>query len=59
MSAVPAYRFGDDGLVPLEDEATCRICGCTEYDPCLGGCMWVPDPKQIGELCSSCLKVIS
>lgn len=37
---------------PDEDRA-CRICGCTEYTPCPGGCSWVEE-----DLCSSpeCVK---
>lgn len=35
-----------------EDVATCRVCGCTENDPCPGGCHWVLDPE--GDLCSEC-----
>ena len=27
----------------------CRVCGCSELDPCPGGCFWVED-----DLCSSC-----
>lgn len=37
-----------------EDEPRCRVCGCTEDRACAGGCWWVPDPEQLGELCSSC-----
>lgn len=39
----------------LEDEdgeracRVCRVCGCTDYEGCDGGCMWVED-----DLCSSC-----
>ncbi len=32
-----------------ENEAVCRVCGCTQYNACDGGCYWVePD------LCSKC-----
>lgn len=32
-----------------ENEAVCRVCGCTQYNACEGGCYWVePD------LCSKC-----
>jgi hypothetical protein len=34
---------------------TCRVCGCGEDTPCAGGCAWVPDPWQDGDLCSACL----
>jgi len=32
-----------------EPEQTCRVCGCTHYHPCEGGCYWVED-----DLCSAC-----
>ena len=36
-------------FVDYSEEQTCRVCGCTHYTPCEGGCYWVePD------LCSSC-----
>ncbi len=38
----------------LAGDPACRVCGCTENTPCPGGCMWVEDPKLLGELCSSC-----
>ena len=42
----------DDLLADTPDkggEQACRVCGCTHYTPCDGGCYWVePD------LCSSC-----
>ena len=34
--------------------AACRVCGCTEEDPCEGGCTWVPNPDEMGDLCSRC-----
>ena len=36
-----------------DEERACRICGCTEYDPCPGGCSWVEE-----DLCSNpdCVK---
>ncbi|HHY45733.1 MAG TPA: hypothetical protein GX506_00335 [Firmicutes bacterium] len=37
------------------DVATCRVCGCTEDEPCEGGCWWVEDPEGLGDLCSNCL----
>lgn len=27
----------------------CRVCGCTNFSACAGGCWWVED-----ELCSAC-----
>lgn len=31
----------------------CRVCGCTEYAACPGGCSWVIDPAGVGPLCSA------
>lgn len=39
----------------LDYDVYCRICGCTEWAPCPGGCSWVPDPALEGDLCSQCL----
>jgi hypothetical protein len=33
----------------VEDEQTCRVCGCTWDNACEGGCYWVED-----DLCSKC-----
>ena len=30
-------------------EPACRVCGCTEQNPCPGGCHWVEH-----DLCSAC-----
>ena len=33
----------------VQEHRICRVCGCTDFSPCPGGCAWVqPD------LCSSC-----
>jgi ParB family transcriptional regulator, chromosome partitioning protein len=45
-----------DGSDDELDVPRCRVCDCTEYDPCEGGCTWVPDPEQLGDLCSRCLE---
>jgi ParB family transcriptional regulator, chromosome partitioning protein len=37
-----------------DDVARCRVCGCTEDEPCEGGCEWVEDPLDDGDLCSRC-----
>ncbi len=34
---------------PLFDERKCRVCGCTDYCACPGGCYWVE-----WDLCSAC-----
>lgn len=33
------------------NEAFCRVCGCSEWEPCPGGCYWVEE-----DLCSACDK---
>ncbi len=33
-----------------EDVAICRVCGCSNEDPCEGGCYWVEE-----DLCSACV----
>ncbi|MFJ5120995.1 DUF6919 domain-containing protein [Kitasatospora sp. NPDC088548] len=35
-------------------EARCVCCGCTEDDPCPGGCAWVPELLLLEDLCSNC-----
>jgi hypothetical protein len=39
----------------LDTERACRNCGCTDLAACPGGCWWVEDPEQLGDLCSACL----
>jgi hypothetical protein len=39
---------------PDDQPPACRVCGCTEDDPCAGGCTWIDDPAGMGELCSRC-----
>lgn len=53
-------RSADDAATEAENRAmsgvaTCRVCGCTEDEPCENGCWWVEDPEGIGDLCSNCL----
>lgn len=38
----------------MAEGQTCRVCGCSDYSACDGGCWWVPDPEGLGSLCSSC-----
>lgn len=33
----------------------CRGCGCDDWHACPGGCAWVEDPADLGDLCSTCL----
>jgi hypothetical protein len=52
---VPALTDGT-GLVPVPARLgqICRTCGCSHYDPCLGGCSWAePD------LCSACVTAVA
>lgn len=45
--------FNDDAplvLIPSILGPVCRVCLCSEYDPCDGGCSWVED-----DLCSRCM----
>jgi hypothetical protein len=44
--------------VVVELIATCRVCGCTDIEACIGGCYWVTDPKGEGDLCSACLPAV-
>lgn len=37
-----------------ESALICRVCGCSDYDPCEGGCSWVEE-----DLCSVCLEKIN
>jgi hypothetical protein len=47
---VQAWRNRDEQRTARLPEAFCRICGCTFYNPCDGGCRWIePD------LCSACV----
>lgn len=39
------------GYVFDKDTRKCRICGCTQFNGCPGGCYWITD-----DLCSHCLK---
>lgn len=39
-----------------EEERVCRGCGCSEQEPCHGGCHWVDDPEELGDLCSRCVE---
>lgn len=34
----------------IDQEPKCRVCGCTHYRPCDGGCSWVEV-----DLCSNCI----
>lgn len=50
----PPFELGAEwGLAPIE-ECHCCVCGCTEDEPCEGGCYWVED-SQMRDRCSSCV----
>lgn len=49
----------DDGYEDDDEIPECRVCGCTEDEACEGGCHWVPDPEDLGDLCSRCLEDLS
>ncbi len=50
------HLWGVEALeIASDDVATCRVCGCTDEAACEGGCSWVEDPEQLGDLCSACL----
>lgn len=40
------------------DIPRCRVCGCTDDEACEGGCSWVADPEDEGDLCSQCLETV-
>lgn len=39
---------------PDESVATCKVCGCTEDDPCDGGCAWATGSSLEIDLCTAC-----
>lgn len=44
-------RDGDGNVVKLDmSERRCRVCGCTEYKACEGGCCWMG-----WDVCSRCV----
>lgn len=48
LAEVEDLGLGDEDLDA--DAPTCRECGCSQLDPCPGGCIWAePD------LCSRCV----
>lgn len=38
----------------LPDEATCKVCGCTDSSACEGGCSWVANDLGV-DICSACV----
>ena len=48
--------FGSPFMPDAADFAVdgqCRVCGCTEFDPCPGGCIWADGTAT---LCSRCAR---
>lgn len=43
---VMGFDAGEDGQY---NQRKCRVCGCTDFHACPGGCYWVED-----DLCSRC-----
>jgi len=41
-----------DSKLPVR---TCRVCRCTDPEPCRGGCAWVDDKP---DLCTTCYLMI-
>lgn len=44
-----ARSIEENGPTFDEDTRECRLCGCTQYNACPGGCSWISD-----DLCSQC-----
>jgi len=46
---------------PDESAAACKVCGCTEDEPCEGGCAWVTGEENslAVDLCSACAWAIA
>lgn len=42
----------------VSDLARCIRCGCTDEEPCAGGCWWVPMEVsgELADVCSSCIE---
>ena len=34
-----------------QDDRRCRVCGCTQFNACPGGCYWIEE-----DLCSQCVE---
>jgi hypothetical protein len=44
------WKCWQDALLDrVKTEQVCRVCGCTDINPCPGGCSWVEE-----DLCSAC-----
>jgi hypothetical protein len=42
----------------IEAPEACIACGCTEFEPCPGGCAWaVINPDTGARLCTRCAKL--
>jgi len=45
-----------DFACPNCDAYVCRVCGCTEFEACEGGCAWVDAAHR---LCTGCLPPVT
>jgi hypothetical protein len=54
LATRPATDPAESAVFDPEPVPTCRVCGCTDDNPCEGGCYWVED-EEMGDLCSACV----
>jgi hypothetical protein len=48
----PDFDMNDVSPSPIDPHvARCRVCGCSEFDVCPGGCVWATM-----DLCSRCVR---
>lgn len=50
MSPIRPEKPEDVVFRPLPVPRVCRVCGCSQFRACPGGCYWVED-----DLCSACV----
>jgi len=50
-AAIQEFATGVEDLAG----ASCRVCGCTAMDACVGGCSWI---RGEGNLCSVCGRAV-
>ncbi len=49
----PPFELGAEWDYRPIEEAHCCVCGCTEDEPCDGGCWWIDD-DAMRDRCSQC-----
>jgi hypothetical protein len=47
--------MGGEGMKGYEHLTRCRVCKCTELEPCNPPCAWAPSQ---GDLCTNCADMI-